>query len=77
MIRCDSLLTSKAIVGSGRRVTVLPRGVVAAELAIGALRALPITDAAITRSIGVRTLAARRLSPLAEAFVEAVIAAQA
>lgn len=77
VIRCDSLLTSKAIVSGGRRVTVLPRGVVAAELAIGALRALPITDARIIRSIGVRTLAARRLSPLGESFVEAVLATHA
>lgn len=77
VIRCDSLLTSKAIVRDGARVTVLPQGVVAAELAIGALRALPITDAQIVRSIGVRTLAVRRLSPLAAEFVEAVGAADA
>lgn len=74
VIRCDSLLTSKAIVRAGRRVTVLPRGVVAAELASGELRALPITDAEIIRTIGVRTLSGRRLSPLAAAFVEGVVA---
>lgn len=74
VIRCDSLLTSKAIVRAGRRVTVLPRGVVAAELAFGELRAIPITDVEIIRSIGVRTLAGRRLSPLAAAFVEGVVA---
>ncbi len=73
VIRCDSLLTSKAIVRAGRRVTVLPRGVVAAELAAGELRALPITDAEIIRTIGVRTFAGRRLSPLAAAFVEGVV----
>jgi DNA-binding transcriptional LysR family regulator len=74
VIRCDSLLTSKAIVRAGRRVTVLPRGVVAAELAHGELRALPITDIEIIRTIGVRTLAGRRLSPLAAAFIEGVVA---
>ena len=75
VIRCDSLLTSKAIVRGGKRVAVLPRGVVAAELAHGEMRALPITDAEIIRTIGVRTLAGRRLSPLAAAFVEGVAAA--
>lgn len=75
VIRCDSLLTSKAIVQRGTRVTVLPRGVVAAELAMGVLRAIPIGDAAITRSIGIRTLSSRSLSELGAHFVEAIVAA--
>ena len=74
VIRCDSLLTSKAIVQRGARVTVLPRGVVAAELATGLLRAIPIGDAEITRSIGIRTLSNRDLSELATQFVEAIVA---
>lgn len=76
VIRCDSLLTSKAIVQRGTRVTVLPRGVVAAELAMGVLRAIPIGDTAITRSIGIRTLSNRTLSELGAQFVTAITAAQ-
>lgn len=74
VIRCDSLLTTKAIVRGSARVCVLPRGVVAAELQMGVLRAVPITDAAVTRSIGIRTLAGRPLSELARRFVEAIAA---
>uniref|UniRef100_UPI0035C965A0 LysR family transcriptional regulator n=1 Tax=uncultured Sphingomonas sp. TaxID=158754 RepID=UPI0035C965A0 len=73
VIRCDSLLTSKAIVQRGTRVTVLPRGVVAAELSMGVLRAIPIGGAEITRSIGIRTLSNRKLSELGAQFVDAVI----
>ena len=72
VIRCDSLLTSKAIVGQGARVTVLPRGVVAAELSMGILRAIAIADVAVNRSIGIRTLAGRSLSPLGAEFVAAI-----
>lgn len=72
VIRCDSLLTSKAIVQSSARVTLLPRGVVAAELAIGVLRAIPLSDAAVTRNIGFRLLARTRLSALGAKFVAAI-----
>lgn len=72
VIRCDSLLTSKDIIRRTRRVTVLPRGVVAAELNMGLLRALPIIDAEVTRSVGIRTLRGRALSVLGAQFVEAV-----
>ena len=72
VIRCDSLLTSKAIVRLGQRVTVLPHGVVAAELSMGLLRAIRIIDATVNRSIGIRTLADRPLSLLATEFVAAV-----
>jgi DNA-binding transcriptional LysR family regulator len=72
VIRCDSLLTSKAIVRQGRRVTVLPRGVVEAELSMGLLRSVPIVDAPMTRTIGIRTLASRPLSALAGQFVAAI-----
>lgn len=72
VIRCDSLLTSKAIVRRSARVTVLPRGVVAAELSMGVLRALPIDCAEITRNIGFRRLARRPLSAIGTAFVEAI-----
>lgn len=72
VIRCDSLLTSKAIVQQGRRVTVLPRGVVQPELQTGLLRALPIVGVPITRSIGIRTLAGRQLSDLGLDFFAAI-----
>jgi len=74
VIRCDSLLTSKAIVRRGKRVTVLPRGVVEAELSMGLLRAIPIADVPITRTIGIRTLAGRQLSELGSQFVAAIVA---
>ncbi|MBB4086977.1 LysR family transcriptional regulator [Sphingomonas carotinifaciens] len=75
VIRCDSLLTSKEIVRRSQRVTVLPRGVVAAELSMGLLRALPIEGAAITRNIGIRMLAERSLSDIGRVFVEAILKA--
>lgn len=74
VIRCDSLLTSKAIVQQGRRVTVLPRGVVEPEVQSGLLRALPITGVPITRSIGIRTLRGRQLSGLGQDFFDAITA---
>ena len=72
VIRCDSLLTSKAIVREGRRVTILPRGVVAAELASGVLREVSLADVNITRTIGIRTLRGRGLSALGGQFVAAL-----
>lgn len=72
VIRCDSLLTSKAIVQQSDRVTMLPSGVVAAELSIGVLRAITISDAKVVRSVGVRILADRPLSDLGRRFVAAV-----
>ena len=72
VIRCDSLLTSKAIVQGSARVTLLPQGVVAAELAIGVLRAIPLSDAAVTRNVGIRLLAHARLSALGASFVAAI-----
>ena len=47
-------------------MTILPRRVAAAELSIGALRAIRITDASFTRTVGVRMLAGARRSPLAD-----------
>ena len=75
VIRCDSLLTSKDIIRRTARVTILPRGVVAAELNMGLLRALPIVDAAVTRSVGIRTLRTSTLSDLGRRFADAVQAA--
>ncbi len=74
VIRCDSLLTSKAIVQQGRRVTVLPRGVVEPEVRTGLLRAIPIEGVPIVRTIGVRTLKGREMSALGQDFFTAITA---
>lgn len=71
VIRCDSLLTTKAIVSETDYVTILPRYVAAAELAIGTLRAIPI-EGAFLRYVGVRMLTNPSHSPFAEAFLEAL-----
>jgi len=70
VVRCDSLLTTKAIVRDGQRVTILPIRVAASELAAGTLRAIPIAEAAADRSVGVRWLRARGHSPLATRLLE-------
>jgi DNA-binding transcriptional LysR family regulator len=74
VIRCDSLLTSKEIVRRGRRVTLLPRGVVAPEMAAGMLRAIPIEGAEIRRNVGIRTLRGRATSAIGAAFLAALTA---
>lgn len=73
IIRCDSLLTTKAIVRGSQRVTILPMQVASAELSIGVLRAITIEEAEFSRSIGVRRLAAGRLSRLAAEMLETLI----
>lgn len=65
VIRCDSLLTTKAIVRSGARVTILPREVAAAEIDAGVLRAIDISDASLNRNVGFRHLRDRLPSRLA------------
>ena len=65
VIRCDSLLTTKAILRDTTRVTILPMRVAASELSMGVLRAVRIEEAGFERSIGVRWLKARGLSLLA------------
>lgn len=69
VIRCDSLLTTKAIVRSSDRVTILPRAVAAAEISIGVLRPITIREAMFDRNIGIRYLRDRGLSPLGEALL--------
>lgn len=75
-VRCDSLLTTKAIVRRGPRVTVLPRAVAESELSIGVLRAISLREARFARSVGVRYHGERPLSPLARHLFE-VLAADA
>ncbi|AOF94543.1 LysR family transcriptional regulator [Sphingobium sp. RAC03] len=73
IIRCDSLLTTKAIIRGSQRVTILPMQVASAELSIGVLRAITIEEAEFSRSIGVRRLAGGRLSRLAAEMLETLI----
>ncbi|HUD93856.1 LysR family transcriptional regulator [Sphingobium sp.] len=72
-IRCDSLLSTKAIVRGSSRVTILPMKVASAELSIGVLRAINIRESAFPRSVGIRRIAGGRLSRLGEALLEAII----
>ena len=72
-IRCDSLLTTKAIVRGSGRVTILPMKVASAELSIGVLRAISIREAVFPRSIGIRKLTGARLSRLGDALLDILI----
>ncbi len=71
VIRCDSLLTTKAIVRETDYVTILPREVAAAELSVGFLRAIPI-EGSFLRYVGVRMLADNELSTFANMFLTAL-----
>lgn len=73
VIRCDSLLTTKAIVRESDRITVLPRTVAMAELTTGALRAITLVEATFERSVGVRYLADRKLTALARTMLDILI----
>lgn len=75
-VRCDSLLTTKAIVRASRHVTILPRRVAAAELSIGVIRAITLIDAKFKRTIGVRMLKLARRSVLAEKLLAALPAGE-
>jgi len=70
VVRCDSLLSTKAIVRGGLRVTILPREVASAELSIGVLRAITLDEAEFARSVGIRRHRDRTLSPLARRLIE-------
>jgi LysR family transcriptional regulator, regulator of abg operon len=69
VIRCDSLLTTKAIVRGSQRITILPEQVAEAEISIGVLRAIRIIEAGFERSIGVRKLTDANLSQLGAALM--------
>jgi LysR family transcriptional regulator, regulator of abg operon len=70
VIRCDSLLTTKAIVRGSERITILPEKVAEAEISIGVLRAIRIKEAGFERSIGIRKLRGANLSQLGSALVD-------
>ncbi|MCY1673040.1 LysR family transcriptional regulator [Novosphingobium sp. SL115] len=70
VVRCDSLLTTKAIVRSTARVTILPREVSSAELSIGVLRAIALEEAGFDRCVGIRRHKERMLSPMARRLIE-------
>lgn len=70
VVRCDSLLTTKAIVRDGRRVTILPREVASAELSTGALRAIVLEEVSFARCVGIRRHRDRMLSPMARKLID-------
>jgi LysR family transcriptional regulator of abg operon len=70
LIRCDSLATTRELVLQARHVTLLPRRVVAAELAAGTLRIIALRTP-IYRKLGFRLLAANFAAPLLGSFVDA------
>ncbi|WP_404482573.1 LysR family transcriptional regulator [Novosphingobium sp. BL-52-GroH] len=68
-IRCDSLLTTRAIVRKTERVTVLPRTVALDGVTDNSIRAIAIKEAVFERSVGVLRLAERPLSPLSRSLL--------
>lgn len=76
VIRCDSLLTTKAILRTSDYVTILPNGVAAAELESGALRAIEIVGATINRKIGVRYVKSGPRSAAVEALLQCLSCAE-
>jgi DNA-binding transcriptional LysR family regulator len=69
VIRCDSLLTTKALVRKTDYVTILPHEVASAEIASGTLRAIEINGTELLRNVGVRLLKGKLLSPFALALL--------
>ncbi|MDB5671120.1 MAG: LysR family transcriptional regulator [Alphaproteobacteria bacterium] len=72
VIRCDSLLTTKAIVRTTDYVTILPHEVADAELASGVLRAIEIEGVEFLRNVGLRMVKGKLHAPFAAAFIEAL-----
>lgn len=70
IIRCDSLLTTKEIVRRTDYVTILPKGVATAEVAVGTLRSVQIQEAVIERRVGLLWLNEHRAPQIAEAFID-------
>lgn len=70
VIRSDSLLTTKSIVRNSDYVTILPREVVLPELQTNSLREIKITGTQFQRKVGFLWLKERKLSVLAQAFIE-------
>ncbi|QAY78105.1 LysR family transcriptional regulator [Sphingosinicella sp. BN140058] len=69
VIRCDSLLTTKALVRRTDYLTILPHEVAAAELASGAIRSIEILGSQLVRKVGVRMLKRKLPSPILEALL--------
>lgn len=71
-IRCDSLMTTRAIVRETDRVTLLPRTVALDGASDGSVRTIAIAEAVFERSVGVLHMEDRPLSPLAAAVLDAL-----
>jgi DNA-binding transcriptional LysR family regulator len=72
MIHCRSMLFVKAILLEGRFLTVLPRGVVAHELAINQLVAVPVADTTFQTREGIIYRADAIHPPALFALIEAL-----
>lgn len=68
----SSLLALKSIVARTQAVTVLPKHVFALEQKAGLLKSVQLSDANLSRHVGVIWLRTRALAPLAERFLAAV-----
>jgi len=64
--------SGRIFVPQGARVTILPMHVAKAELSIGVLRAIRLEEARFERSVGLRWVKGRPLSPLAGAMMAAL-----
>lgn len=72
VVLCDSLTTTKEIIRQTHHLTILPRTVVAAEVAGGLLRWLTIRHHPVTRAIGVRRRREPSPTNVSDAFVAAM-----
>lgn len=70
VIRCDSLLATKAILRTSNYVTILPNGLIESELAAETLRAIKIANHTIERRIGIRALKQGERRPVVQALIE-------
>lgn len=70
VIRCDSLLTTKSVVRNTDYMTILPREVVYPEVSSGQLREIKIKGISFQREVGFLWLKERKLSALAQSFIE-------
>lgn len=73
VIRCDSLLTTKALVRYSAKVTILPSTVVESDVGMGNLRAISIEEAQFRRNVGVRFLRASYHAPMIASFLESMV----
>lgn len=72
VIRCDSLLTTKALVLHSGKATILPSTVVESDVRSKSLRAITIEEADFRRKVGVRYLRTAYHNPKIERVLKAL-----